>query len=411
MDVLSKLAEVQAEIVAVKARLAKAEANGLPINDPGVVELQRTLNRLYDKEARLESPTPGAMTAGSIDIVEEIKEVRKEMHNIVFGLHTMIEKIPRIEDVGVTPSEHCKSSKGEVFFDIMGLLGFEQDPLKSLVREYCFETTSNPECMDRRISLDFKFVWVKSGKKCEEAESYSPVQEHLSSKGIVAGIVGNGENLPDGLLYRSKIHTLKPNLRISSLELKKKGEHPIWRYTVRGRTDLVVKYNVNRGYGQFNNKYLIEIKTVDDFKEETALREAFLQLLGTNASNSFHSPSVILTNLATKHFVLYISMEGDPQERLQFKLNILKMVTFGDAIFFAEELSQRPSITSCFCRASSAVSSPLDGTPEKGNPIDDDAELATKFGCVEIDEPDIDDEKEDCDGSVSAVESVNEYDA
>jgi hypothetical protein len=59
MDVLSKLAEVQAEIVAVKARLAKAEANGLPINDPGVVELQRTLNRLYDKEARLESPTPG----------------------------------------------------------------------------------------------------------------------------------------------------------------------------------------------------------------------------------------------------------------------------------------------------------------------------------------------------------------
>jgi hypothetical protein len=34
---------------------------------------------------------------GSVDIVDEIKEVRNEMHNIMFGVHTGIEKIPRIE--------------------------------------------------------------------------------------------------------------------------------------------------------------------------------------------------------------------------------------------------------------------------------------------------------------------------
>lgn len=54
----------------------------------------------------------------------------------------------------------------------------------------------------------------------------------------------------------------------------------------------------------------------------------------------------------------------------------------------------------------------LDGTSEKVKSIDDendDAELVTNFGCVEIAEPD--NEIEDCSDSVPDFEVVNESDA
>jgi hypothetical protein len=71
--------------------------------------------------------------------------------------------------------------------------------------------------------------------------------------------------------------------------------------------------------------------------EEDSLREAVLQLIGGNASNSFHSPSVLLTNL-----VLYISLK----DNLQLKLNVIKMQSFGDALAFVEaQTSEMNSVT------------------------------------------------------------------
>ncbi len=182
--------------------------------------------------------------------------------------------------------------------------------------------------------------------------------DFLRGKNIAVTIIGNGQGLPDGLLYDSKIYTLKPNSKVPSAELKLQSKQPSLRYVIRGRTDILVKYDDNEAAGHRNNKYLIELKTPHDFKEESALREAVLQLIGVNAGNYHHSPCVILSNLASKHYVLYIDLKGDPKIRLCFELVVRRMETFDQAINLCEELSSRESVTMHFCRSSSAPPSP-----------------------------------------------------
>jgi hypothetical protein len=58
---------VKKKIATVEARLARAEEQGLPIDNPGVIELQRTLNILYAKEARLEPPTSVKIARVQVD--------------------------------------------------------------------------------------------------------------------------------------------------------------------------------------------------------------------------------------------------------------------------------------------------------------------------------------------------------
>ena len=95
--------------------------------------------------------------------------------------------------------------------------------------------------------------------------------------------------------------------------------------------------NSAKSLGKSNNRYFIEIKRAEDFVEEDALREAVAQLIGGNVSNYFHSPPVLLTNLNDQHYVLYITIDGNPAINLRFKLNVLRMPTFGVAAAFAEE--------------------------------------------------------------------------
>jgi hypothetical protein len=59
MDALSEFEEVKRKIATTEARLERAEADGLPIDNPGVFALRNELIRLYDKEARLQPPTSG----------------------------------------------------------------------------------------------------------------------------------------------------------------------------------------------------------------------------------------------------------------------------------------------------------------------------------------------------------------
>jgi hypothetical protein len=105
---MSELEEVKTEIVAVKARLAKAEADGLPIDNPGVVALNNRLIRLYDKEARLqppksdlaeERPTKIRRVEGPVEcnirvrcLTRRVKDVTGEMLEIDGVAITMIER-------------------------------------------------------------------------------------------------------------------------------------------------------------------------------------------------------------------------------------------------------------------------------------------------------------------------------
>jgi hypothetical protein len=197
--------------------------------------------------------------------------------------------------------------------------------------------------------------------------------------------VSEGQGLPDGLLYHEELWTLKKNTSLRSEDLRKISQEPIFKYILRGRTDLVRKKNSADPLGKSNNRYFIEIKRADDFVEEDSLREAALQLIGGNASNSFHSPPVLLTNLAKKHFVLYISLVGDPTVELRFKLNIVKMPSFGVALAFVEEhTAEMKSETLHLGRKPTPPSSP----PKAKNASDsnDDDDITGRFENVSLEE-------------------------
>ena len=113
--------------------------------------------------------------------------------------------------------------------------------------------------------------------------------------------------------------------------------------------------------------------------EEESLRESVLQLIGGNASNSFHSPPVLLTNLAKNHYVLYISLVGDPTVKLRFKLNVVRMPSFGVALAFVEErTAEMKSVTLHLGRKPS----PPPSRPKAKNALEpeDDEDNAVRFG-------------------------------
>jgi hypothetical protein len=172
-------------------------------------------------------------------------------------------------------------------------------------------------------------------------------------------VIGEGQGLPDGLLYRQELWTLKKNTLLRSEDLRKTGEEPIFKYILQGRTDLVRKKVPEDPLGKSNNQYFIEIKRTEDFALEDSFRESCLQLIGGNASNSFHSPPVLLTNLANMHYVLYISLVGDPTVELRFKLNVVKMPSFCVAVDFVEGVSSvMKSVTLQLGRKPTPPSSP-----------------------------------------------------
>jgi hypothetical protein len=161
---------------------------------------------------------------------------------------------------------------------------------------------------------------------------------------------------------------------------------PVFKYVLRGRTDLVRKKYKDAPLGKSNNQYFIEIKREADFVLEDSLREAFLQLVGGNIANTFHSPPVLLTNLAKMHFVLFITLVGDPTVCLKYELHVLKMPTFGTAIAFLEEkTAEMHSVTLHLGRKPTPPSSPPkdDMVSVSSGYLDD---IAARFDNVDLKE-------------------------
>ena len=308
-------------------------------------------------------------------MAKEVQEVAKEVHSVSLRQHIMNEKLPKITDVRITPSEYKKSIHKDVFMDVMEVVGFGREKMTQRITK--FEGTS----IGRSAELDLSYNWMKGQS---ESQSYEPLMKHLNDHDINIVCVDGGQGLPDGLLYNEEIWTLKKNTSLRSEELRKTSSEPIFKYIISGRTDLVrIRYK-DEALGKNNNRYFIEIKRVEDFVQEESLREAVLQLIGGNASNSFHSPPVVLTNLAKMHFVLFITLEGDPTLELKFKLSILKMRTFGDAIAFAEEKTTTfQSVTLHLGRKPTPQASPL--KDQTSTEASDDIEVITEsFSSVTV---------------------------
>ncbi|RYG99888.1 hypothetical protein EON65_49870, partial [archaeon] len=300
---------------------------------------------------------------------DETKEMREEVHSVALRQHIMNEKLPKITEVFITPSEYKKSKHKETFLDLMEIIGFGRVHITTKVEVF----GGTPPL--KSAELDYTFHW--DGEV--ESASYEPLQKHLRDCGIDTVKIGEGQGLPDGLLYHEELWTLKRNTSLRSEDLRRTGEEPIFKYILQGRTDLVrTKYSEDP-LGKSNNRYFIEIKRVEDFVEEDSLREAVLQLIGGNASNSFHSPPVLLTNLAKMHYVLYISLVGDPTVALRFKLNVIKMPSFGVAVAFVEEhTAEMKSVTLHLGRKPTPPSSPPKA--KNASETEDVGDIADSFG-------------------------------
>jgi hypothetical protein len=134
------------------------------------------------------------------------------------------------------------------------------------------------------------------------------------------------QRLAELTLVLSRVLVIENNTTLRSEDSRKTGEEPVFRFKLRGRTDRVRVFDNSWGLGKSNNRNFIEIKRKSDFKIEESFREAAMQLIGGNISNSFHSPPVLLTDL----------VENQCYE--QFDLNIVRMPTFGiAALAFVEE--------------------------------------------------------------------------
>jgi hypothetical protein len=240
-------------------------------------------------------------------------------------------------DISLTPSEDCKSTPEctRKYNALMNMLGWS--PIIK-PEEIAPEQIAAPE---------FQFKW--DGKS--EQDSYVPLQEFLLRKLINSCVVGSGSGLPRGLLFNVDVYTLKPRLNITSNTLRETGQEPRLLFRLRGRTDLVVVTHADAPLVNANIKYFIEIKTVKDFKASISLREAILQLIGGNVGAQYHSPPVLLTNLVTHHYVLYVIQEKNPNDLLAYSLKVLKMTTLEQCLTFLEShTAQMRSVTRDFAR-------------------------------------------------------------
>lgn len=152
---------------------------------------------------------------------------------------------------------------------------------------------------------------------------------------------------------------------------------------------VLIKADPTISLGKINNRYFIEIKRVQDFTGdgEECLREAVLELIGGNASNYFHSPPVLLTNLCEKHFVLFITLVGNPAIELKFKLNVHKLPSFGTALAFVEERTKSmKSVTLHLGRRPTPPVSP-DKVKKQSDELEEEEEdIAERFDNVVLEE-------------------------
>lgn len=170
-----------------------------------------------------------------------------------------------------------------------------------------------------------------------EMQSYSPICEFLQGLGVYAKVVGNGQQLTDGLLYEQDIWTLRQDNPLTH------GQRISLRHVVKGRTDVVgLSEDVGEDHiGRWMVKFAIEVKTVEGMKKSKSgsRSEAVVQLIGLNADNPVRSPPVILTNLALTHTVFYLDLvQTSP---VAYVIREQPCNSFASAVHFALSICDR----------------------------------------------------------------------
>ncbi len=132
-------------------------------------------------------------------------------------------------------------------------------------------------------------------------------------------------------------------LNISNTSYLSSGEREqiVFKGRVRGRTDIVILKESHRG-GEITRHmvdFVIEIKDTSSISSNIkgCIRESVCQLLGLCGDNSNTSPSVVLTDLVKKFYVIYLTKSEAP---LKFKILIDACEDLSSAIELAQMVAQ-----------------------------------------------------------------------
>lgn len=217
--------------------------------------------------------------------------------------------------------------------------------------------------------------------KKAETNSYEHVKLLLDLIGENSCVIGNGQCLPNGLLFNVAVHTMRKNIIVRSVDLRKTGEEPKHVFNLCGRSDVIALLPGRLIVSRMNTRYVIEVK-VKGFKLNEALKESYLQLVGLSIDNNNTSPPVILTDLNEKHYVLCLEVEDSLS--LKFRLSIKQFPSLLLCIQRCRALANLPCITTRFGSAPTPPSSLQ--SDAGGNNYGSDEEAESVFGKCIIDE-------------------------
>jgi hypothetical protein len=294
----------------------------------------------------------------------------------------------RVESLILKLSEACKSNSESIstFNRLLECLHLEYTHDLTLVAvngEVSFDCpwpnhTYNWTAARRSETATSQVEVDKADDVNVEKASYQPLVDYLNTVAqLTACQVSNGASLPNRLLFDTYVYTLKTDVRRRSKVLRLTGDEPRCKFHLLGRTDVVVLIPGSVSISRQTVCVAVEVKP-EGFHVNEGLREAFLQLIGLNVANEIRSSSVILTNLAQTHFVLYLECDQSINP-LRFKLVVKKYTAFNQALWMAMSLKNRPCITKHFGAAPTPESSAAESESEEG-------ELTEEFSNVKVED-------------------------
>jgi hypothetical protein len=247
-------------------------------------------------------------------------------------LHAIEQGVPKVyQPKALTPSQASKNK--EETSQLLDSLGLTSDPI--VFDEKAFKASAN-FASGKDFTWDWKTSAGSDAKDARGAElsSYEPVYDYVKKVlKLNCHIVGNSQNCGKNLLHAKLFAQRKRN----PFKVRKQLVQEI--RTVKGRTDLVVLRerdapkagNILRGMIHF----AMEVKTpaLVTTSESGCIREAVVQLLGLNAANTQWSPCVVLTDLVSYHWVLFLTQRS--LEPLKFEVYKQKCVSLRSAVCFA----------------------------------------------------------------------------
>jgi hypothetical protein len=280
------------------------------------------------------------------------EEVQSKFTSLSLDVHSLKSTITFVSQ-SISPSDGCKTEAEPGFLRMMDTLKLpRQMDIYSLVTDGIADNAC----------LFPKFSWQWNGR--DEVNSYIHVMEYLSACQLNSFDVHKGKHLPSGCLFNSPVYTLKTN-----------GVRPVLVLYVKGTSDILVASTQAtdiRSLTRSQYEFCIEVKTVDAMEKNVneCLREAVIQLVGLNASNAYRSPSVLLTNLTRRSFVLYL----DADDERNVALRVLKFSEFHQALFFCNSLCGREPLTANWGKPPTPEGSRRDGdSPPKAEDEESDA--------------------------------------